>query len=89
MLSEDGETPKNWGQFRKAVLGSEKAKKNLGAIMSGREQPDGTDNGDDELGATATEGKVKGKKDKAGGKPEIPPGQVKNKDKGKGGGKKK
>jgi hypothetical protein len=30
----DGETPKNWGQFKKAVLGTGKAHKNLGAIMS-------------------------------------------------------
>jgi len=32
----NGETPKNWGQFKKAVLSGDKAKKNLGAIMSGR-----------------------------------------------------
>ncbi len=96
MLSEDGETASNWGQFKKAVLksGNEKVQKNLanlGAIMSGRaEPPGGTDGGDeDELGATSTEGKVKGKKDQAGGKPDAPPGQVKNKDKGKGGGKNK
>jgi hypothetical protein len=98
-LSEDGETPRNWGLFKKAVLKSdnEKVKKNLanlGAIMSGRVGPlDGTDSGgedenENELGATSTQGKVKGQKDKAGGKPDIPPGQVKNKDKGKGGGKK-
>jgi hypothetical protein len=89
----DGTTATNWGQFKKGVLRSGKFQKNvtnLGAIMSGRaEPPDETDSGDDELGATATQGKVKGKKDKAGGKPEIPPGKVKNKDKGKGGGKEK
>jgi len=96
MLSEDGETARNWGQFKKAVLksGNEKVQKNLanlGAIMSGRaEPPGGTDGGDEgELGATSTEGKVKGKKDQAGGKPDAPPGQVKNKDKGQGGGKNK
>jgi len=33
----DGTTPKNWGQFRKAVMADrEKSKENLGAIMSGR-----------------------------------------------------
>jgi hypothetical protein len=32
----DGSTPKNWGQFRQAVMSDrEKAKENLGAIMSG------------------------------------------------------
>ncbi|TEU14842.1 MAG: hypothetical protein E3J21_14760 [Anaerolineales bacterium] len=99
----DGETPKNWGQFKKAVLGSKKVQKNLGEIMSGRAKVEQDETGDEnELGATSTQGNVKGKKDKAGGKPEIPPGQVKksgkpdtppgkgkNKDKGKGGGKKK
>jgi len=80
------EPPKNWGQFKRVVLGSKKAQRNLGEIMSGRAEPlDGTDSGgEDELGTTATEGKVKGKKDKAGGKPEIPPGKVKDKDKGGG-----
>ena len=33
----DGSTPKNWGQFRKAVMADrKKSKENLGAIMSGR-----------------------------------------------------
>ena len=33
----DGSEPQNWGQFRKAVMSDrEKAKENLGAIMSGR-----------------------------------------------------
>jgi hypothetical protein len=33
----DGSTPQNWGQFRKAVMHDrDKAKENLGAIMSGR-----------------------------------------------------
>ena len=33
----DGSTPQNWGQFRQAVMKDrEKAKENLGAIMSGR-----------------------------------------------------
>jgi hypothetical protein len=35
-LGVEGENPRNWGQFRKVVLGSEKGQKNLGAIMSGR-----------------------------------------------------
>lgn len=48
----DGGTAKNWGQFKKAVLSSDKARKNLGAIMSGR--PD--------------KGKVGGKPDKPPGK---------------------
>jgi hypothetical protein len=77
----EGETPTNWGQFKKVVLGSKKAQRNLGEIMSGRaEQLDGTDSDDEgELGATSTEGKVKGKKDQAGGKPDAPPGKLKNK----------
>jgi hypothetical protein len=37
----DGSTPQNWGQFRKALLKDpEKAKQNLGAIMSGRTDDD-------------------------------------------------
>ena len=37
ILLPDGSTPTNWGQFRKAVMSDrEKAKENLGAIMSGR-----------------------------------------------------
>lgn len=40
----DGSTPKNWGQFRKAVMSDrDKSKENLGAIMSGR-----ADNGQNE-----------------------------------------
>ena len=45
IMLPDGSTPQNWGQFRKAVMGDrEKAKENLGAIMSGRaeKQEDGT-----------------------------------------------
>jgi hypothetical protein len=94
----NGETPKNWGQFRKAVLGSEKAKKNLGAIMSRREKQNETDG--DDLGAAAGQGQGKGKKSKGpgedgppgkskggkkgGGPPAIPPGQEKDKGGGKG-----
>jgi hypothetical protein len=98
----DGETPRNWGQFKKAVLTSDKAKKNLGAIMSGRAGQDETDG---DLGASSNLGQGKGKKGKGpgedgppgkskkgsqgGGPPAKPPGKVKNKDKGKGGGKDK
>lgn len=50
----DGSTPKNWGQFRKAVMSDkDKAKKNLGAIMSGR--------ADDEQGGTEADPKNNGK----------------------------
>jgi len=36
----DGSQPKNWGQFRKAIMSNrDKAKENLGAIMSGRADP--------------------------------------------------
>jgi hypothetical protein len=95
----DGSTASNWGQFKKAVMGSDKAKKNLGAIMSGR-AGDGT-NGD--LGASSNQGQGKGNKgngpgedgppgkskDKDGGPPAVPPGQAKDKDKGGGKGKDK
>jgi hypothetical protein len=40
----DGNTPQNWGQFRKAVMKDrEKSKENLGAIMSGRAEGDADD----------------------------------------------
>jgi len=100
----DGETPTNWGQFKKAVLSSEKAQKNLGAIMSGRKGGEQEQEQEQETTATANQGQDKGKKDKdpgeagppgkskdkgkGGGPPAEPPGKVKNKDKGKGGGKK-
>jgi hypothetical protein len=75
----DGTTPKNWGQFKKAALGNEKAKKNLGAIMSRRAKEEQEQEGS----ATGLSGKGKDK----GGKPDTPPGQLKNKkDKDKGGG---
>ena len=36
----DGSEPTNWGQFRKAIMSNrDKAKENLGAIMSGRADP--------------------------------------------------
>jgi hypothetical protein len=80
------ETPKNWGQFKKAALGNEKAKKNLGAIMSGRanheQEQEQEQEQEEEMSATGLSGKGKDK----GGKPDTPPGQLKNKDKDKGGG---
>jgi hypothetical protein len=97
------ETPTNWGQFRKVVLRSEKAKKNLGAIMSRRAKQEQEQ--EQEMSATGLSGKGKDKggkpdtppgqlknkkdKDKGGGPPAEPPGQVKNKDKGGGKGKDK
>jgi hypothetical protein len=39
----DGTTPKNWGQFRKAVM--EKEKGNLGIVMSGKDGENGSGNG--------------------------------------------
>jgi hypothetical protein len=78
----NGETPKNWGQFRKAALGNDKAKKNLGTIMSGRANGEQEQEQEQEQEMTATQAQGK---DKGGGKPDTPPGQ--DKDKGKGGGK--
>jgi hypothetical protein len=99
----DGTTAKNWGQFKRAALGNEKAKKNLGAIMSGRANQEQEQEQEEEMSATGLSGKGKDKggkpdtppgqlknkkdKDEGGGPPAEPPGQVKNKDKG--GGKKK
>jgi hypothetical protein len=39
----DGTTPKNWGQFRKAVM--EKEQGNLGIVMSGKDDENGNGNG--------------------------------------------
>jgi len=81
----DGGTAKNWGQFRKAVLGSDKAHKNLGAIMSGRAA--GEEEQEDVV-RSSTELPGKGKdKDKGGGPPAEPPGKGKDKGGGKGKGK--
>lgn len=41
---EDGSTPTNWGQFKKAVLNGDK-KNNLGVVMSHRNNEDHTNNG--------------------------------------------
>ncbi len=74
---EDGSTPQNWGQFRKAILHDrEKSKENLGAIMSGR-----AENGQEQVGPGNSQNN---------GNPN-PPGQDngnnkdKNKDKGNNG----
>lgn len=84
----DGSTPQNWGQFRKAVMKDrEKAKENLGAIMSGRGEVEQDDtqveprnNGnspDNENGNDKDKGKNKNKnKEKGKGKDKN-----KNKDK--------
>jgi hypothetical protein len=95
----DGETPKNWGQFKKAVLSSDKAHKNLGAIMSGRKGEEQ----EQETATTANQSRGKSKKNKGrdeegseprakppgkgkdkAGKPDTPPGQNKDGSKGKG-----
>lgn len=43
---EDGTTPENWGQFRKAVLQDDK-KANLGQVMSGHAESGDEDGGED------------------------------------------
>jgi hypothetical protein len=77
----DGTTTiaKNWGQFRKAVLNSDKAQKNLGAIMSGRAKWE-----QEQVTTKANQSQGKGKKDKGPGEegsgpPAEPPGKSKDK----------
>lgn len=41
---EDGSTPTNWGQFKKAALNGDK-KGNLGVVMSGQDKDEKTNNG--------------------------------------------
>jgi len=72
----DGKTANNWGQFKKAVLSSDKAKKNLGTIMSGR--PDKEKKGKGRGKPDTPPGQEK--KDKGRGKPDTPPGQEKEGD---------
>jgi hypothetical protein len=72
----DGETANNWGQFKKAVLSSDKAKKNLGTIMSKRADKEKKGQGGGKPDTPP------GQQKKGGGKPDTPPGQQK-----KGGGK--
>ncbi len=75
----DGSTPQNWGQFRKAVMKDrDKAKENLGAIMSGHAESE-QDN-------TQLEPKNNGNspdKDKDKGKDNKNKDKGKDKDKGK------
>jgi hypothetical protein len=41
IILPDGSTPQNWGQFRQGIMSDrDKAKENLGAIMSGRAEKD-------------------------------------------------
>jgi hypothetical protein len=69
----DGETANNWGQFKKAVMSSDKAKKNLGAIMSKRADKEKKGKG----GGKPDTPPGQEKKGKGGGKPDTPPGQEK------------
>lgn len=87
----DGTTPKNWGQFKKAVLSGEKAQKNLGAIMSGtkakeqvqeqeqeQEQERDRERDRDKQGKGSEEGGPPGAgQDQGGGPPVEPPGKSK------------
>ncbi len=74
IVFEDGTSPKNWGQFRKAVMADrKKSKENLGAIMSGRAEieADGFDlkaNGKPEKGHNKPEKSEKGNNGKGSGK---------------------
>ena len=43
-ILEDGSTPQNWGQFKKAVLNGDK-KNNLGVVMSDKNTEEKTNNG--------------------------------------------
>ena len=53
---QDGTTPTNWGQFRKAIMSDrEKAKENLGAVMSGKNE-EGQEEEVDELAAPKNNG---------------------------------
>lgn len=66
---EDGSTPTNWGQFKKAVL--DKDKKNLGIIVSGHAENDLLEEGgtvQQENGQGNGQGHNKDKKDKGNNK---------------------
>lgn len=57
---EDGSTPQNWGQFKKAVLNGDK-KNNLGAVMSDKDDnQDKTNNGKGHDKDKSNNGKGKG-----------------------------
>jgi hypothetical protein len=81
----DGSTPQNWGQFRKAVMsGRDKAKENLGAIMSGHAEDN--QGGEGQIEPT-NNGKAPEKDKNNGNKTEKSNngnGKDKNKDKGNG-----
>jgi hypothetical protein len=75
----DGGSPTNWGQFRKAVMGDkEKAKNNLGAVMSGHAADESK--GEDQAKADRGNG---GSSDKQGANGDAPGNGNKNKDKNK------
>ncbi len=95
----DGTTPKNWGQFKKAILSGEKAQKNLGAVMSGtkgeeqiqeqqREQDRDRDRDRNKEGKGLEEGgPPNAGQDQGSGPPVEPPGKSKGNEgggKGKG-----
>lgn len=81
----DGSTPQNWGQFRKAVLSDhEKAKANLGAIMSGRAADDQGNNGQVVPGNNGNGPDKDKDKNNNGNNDDKGNGKDKNKDKGKG-----
>ena len=79
----DGSTPTNWGQFRKAVMSDrEKAKENLGAVMSGRAEDGQTE---EEQAKPQNNGKAPDKdKDKVNNGKNEDKGNSKDKNKDKG-----
>lgn len=56
----DGTVPKNWGQFRKAVM--EKEKGNLGIVISGKDDENGNGNGNGHGNSNPNANKDKGNK---------------------------
>jgi hypothetical protein len=58
---EDGSTPQNWGQFKKAVLNDNK-KANLGVVMSDNDMDDKTNNGNGQNKEKTNNGKGHDKK---------------------------
>jgi hypothetical protein len=90
IMLPDGGTAKNWGQFKKAVLSSDRAEKNLGAIMSccakgeqERERDKNRDRDRDQDQEQAKDKKGKGPNEEAGGPPAEPPGKSKEEGSGK------
>jgi hypothetical protein len=85
-LPDVEETPTNWGQFKKAILGNDKAQKNLGAIMSSRaageqdqdrDRDQNRDQSQDQDQVQSRKGK--GSDEEVGGPPAEPPGKSKDK----------